>query len=413
MKSYVIVGTGARARYMFAKPIVEKWASTAKLTGLYDPNRIRAERLSEECGGVRVFDSFDQMLEQTQPDCVIVATVDSEHHQYIIRALEYGSEVITEKPMTIDAEKCRSILEAERRTGHKVTVTFNARFNPYTARVKELLVAGAIGQITHVHFEWNLDRVHGADYYRRWHRQLENSGGLLVHKSTHHFDVINWWLGKEPDEVYAYGDRLFYGKNHNQTGERCLTCAHKANCEFYLDIAGDPFLKSYYLDAEQEDGYLRDGCVFSDDITIFDTMSLNVRYQDRATLNYSLVSYSPYEGWRAVIHGTKGRLTAEKFSSGPDAAANTDRIVIHHSIGEVEVHQVPQRSGGHGGSDELLQQMLFEPGTPDPLEQQAGSWSGALSLCVGVAANKSIAENRPVNISELLDKEFKPNNDTL
>ena len=50
-----------------------------------------------------------------------------------------------------------------------------------------------------MHFEWALDTVHGADYFRRWHREKKNSGGLLVHKSSHHFDLVNWWLGDVPD----------------------------------------------------------------------------------------------------------------------------------------------------------------------------------------------------------------------
>jgi predicted dehydrogenase len=390
---------------MFAKPIVETWKNTAQLVGLYDSNRIRAERLSEECGGIPVFDSFAQMLENARPDYVIVATVDSVHHEYIIQALHAGCDVITEKPMTIDAPKCLAILQAEKETGRKVTVTFNARFNPYITRIKELLLSDTIGSVTHVHFEWNLDLSHGADYYRRWHRQLENSGGLLVHKSTHHFDIINWWLGSEPEQVFAYGDRLFYGPTRANRGTRCLTCSYKSECEFYLNIEEDSVLNAYYKEAESDDGYIRDGCVFSEDINIYDTMSLNVRYQDRVTLNYSLISYSPFEGWRATIHGTKGKLLAEVFTSGSQASEAFQNITTYEHSGEVTTHQVMKRSGGHGGSDALLQRTLFQPGVPDPLGQQADSRAGALSLCVGAAANVSIAEQRPVLIKELLKEE--------
>lgn len=63
-----------------------------------------------------------------------------------------------------------------------------------------------------MHFEWLLNTEHGADYFRRWHRDKRNSGGLLVHKSTHHFDLVNFWLNSEPETVYAQGDLRFYGK---------------------------------------------------------------------------------------------------------------------------------------------------------------------------------------------------------
>ena len=69
---------------------------------------------------------------------------------------------------------------------------------------------GTIGDVFSVHFEWLLNTKHGADYFRRWHRDKRNSGGLLVHKSTHHFDLVNFWLGTQPKTVFAMGDLRFY-----------------------------------------------------------------------------------------------------------------------------------------------------------------------------------------------------------
>lgn len=72
-------------------------------------------------------------------------------------------------------------------------MTFNYRYAPHNTKVAEIIRSGAIGQVTSVHFEWMLNTQHGADYFRRWHRDRRNSGGLLVHKSTHHFDLVNFW----------------------------------------------------------------------------------------------------------------------------------------------------------------------------------------------------------------------------
>ena len=58
-----------------------------------------------------------------------------------------------------------------------------------------------------MHFEWALDTRHGADYFRRWHRERKNSGSLLVHKSTHHFDILNWLIDEDPVKVNAFGTR--------------------------------------------------------------------------------------------------------------------------------------------------------------------------------------------------------------
>lgn len=80
---------------------------------------------------------------------------------------------------------------------------------PFVTRIKELIHEGCVGDILSVHFEWMLDTEHGADYFRRWHRKKENSGGLLVHKATHHFDMVNWLI----DDEAGKGERIRHKKD--------------------------------------------------------------------------------------------------------------------------------------------------------------------------------------------------------
>ncbi|MGH2558510.1 MAG: dihydrodipicolinate synthase family protein [Thermomicrobiales bacterium] len=404
MKRYALVGASNRALSMFAKPMIERYRDQARFVGIYDVNSVRSKVVSEQCGGIPVFDDFDEMLRRSRPDAVIVATVDRYHHEYIIRALEAGCTAITEKPMTIDAEKCRAILAAERRTGQQVIVTFNGRFRPYDVRAKKLLRQGAIGQVLSVDLEWALDRRHGADYFRRWHRRKENSGGLLVHKGSHHFDMVNWLLDREPRQVYAHGTRRFYGPTRAERGERCSTCSYASTCEFHVDYATDALKKALYFDAEHEDGYYRDACVFSDEIDIEDTMSLTVKYADDVLLTYSLVAYSPYEAWRATISGTNGRMELQEYESGPLAGGSAQSIRVYGPRGDVTTYDVPKGDGGHGGGDARLQERLFGAHSlPDPLDQMASSWAGAMSMLIGVAANRSMATAQCVAIDDLVN----------
>ena len=403
MRRYVLAGASSRALHMYALPVVERYRDSASLVGVWDVNSTRANYISRACGGVPVFRDFDEMLRQAAPDTVVVTTVDRTHHEYIIRALEAGCEVITEKPMTIDAEKVRAILTAEARTGRKVIVGFNYRYNPYMTRAKQLILDGAIGQVLSVDFEWLLDRVHGADYFRRWHRRKENSGGLLVHKATHHFDLINWWLADEPAQVFAIGARRFYGPTRAERGERCCTCAYQRSCEFYVDYAADPVMRALYFDAEHEDGYFRDRCVFADDIDIEDTMSATVRYRGGAQLAYSLIAHAAYEGWRAAINGTLGRIELQIPEGGALAQSPSNVISVFNARGEQTVHELSKAGPDHGGGDPRLLARLFgPPAQPDPLGHMAGSRAGAMSVLIGIAANASIASGRPVGIEELL-----------
>ncbi|MBQ9097380.1 MAG: Gfo/Idh/MocA family oxidoreductase [Clostridia bacterium] len=409
MKRYAQVGTSYRGYMMYASNLVKEFGDCAELVGLCDLNPKRAAVYNSELGtNIPIFTDFEEMINTVKPDVVIVTTIDRWHHEYIIKAMEMGCDVISEKPLTIDAEKYKLIAEAKERTGRELTVTFNLRFAPFPYRVKELISEGVIGDILSVNFEWILDTVHGADYFRRWHRYKENSGGLLVHKSTHHFDLMNWYLNQDPVAVNAFGGTKFYGKNGEKRGERCLTCQYKKECPYYFDIDSDDFMKKLYHDVEDVDGYYRDRCIFAEDITAEDSIALNIEYNKGTVVSYSLTTHTPYEGYRMCFNGTKGRMVVENFCRMIDtnhADEMTKKITIYNRLGEEIVYNYPindTRLGGHGGGDIRLLNMIIRGGVEDPLGQQAGLHEGAMSIMIGIAGNVSMKENRRVTIEELM-----------
>lgn len=407
MKKYVLVGCGSRGISTYAVPIVKQYGDVAQLCGVYDINPKRAALVSE-CAGeeIPVYSDFDEMLATTHPDTVIVTTKDSAHDDYVIRSLKAGCDVIVEKPMTTTFEKCLAIKNAKEQTGKNVTVTFNLRFQPFFKRIKELVASGVIGDILSVHYEWMLDTRHGADYFRRWHRQRENSGSLLVHKSTHHFDLVNWFLEEDPVEVNAFGTRRFYGPTRENRSERCLTCPYKNSCEFYLDIHRSD-LEKLYLACEDADGYFRDRCVFSEEIDIEDSVSVNVRYSGGAVMSYSLTAHSPYEGLNLVLNGTKGRMEIKRRMTGIKGyhEDSKDLVKIYNRRGEEIILNIPEGNrAGHGGADDYLRDMLFYGMKEDPLNQMSGIRAGMMSIGIGMAANVSMKENRRVALREFYEE---------
>ena len=402
MKRFALVGCGVRGISMYARPLSKYYRDVAQLVAICDSNPVRLAACNRYLEApVPAFTDFDAMLREVRPDAVIVATVDRTHHDFIIRSLEAGCEAITEKPMTIDDEKCRAILEAERRTGKRVTVAFNYRYSPQHQQIKRLIADGAIGRVLSVDFHWPLDYIHGADFFRRWHRRMDTSGGLLVHKATHNFDLINWWLDSEPEEVFAQGRRAFYGPTREQRGDRCLTCPHTETCEFFLDLRAQDYMRALYLDAELEDGYHRDGCVFADEIDIYDTMSATVRYTNCALLSYSMIAYSPWEGYSLAFNGTQGRLEVEFVERAPGRAPGVE-IALAPLRQPARAIEPELGTGEHYGGDRLLRDHLFRGAASDPLGLQAESRAGAMSILTGVGANRSIMEGRPVRIDDLL-----------
>jgi predicted dehydrogenase len=394
-----------------------------ELVALCDTNPSRLElsasRLPDQYATrVGLYDAaeFDRMIAECRPDTIIVTTPDYLHDTYIVLALRAGCDVITEKPMTIDLARLKGIVDAQRETGRSVTVTFNYRYIPAHTQLKDILLSGAIGEITAVDFRWYLDRVHGADYFRRWHRAKDRSGGLLVHKATHHFDLVNWWIGSHPATITALGSRRFYvpktAKSLGLTGhgERCHTCPVAALCPYRLDLEGDPELKSLYLDTEAADGYIRDGCVFSGDITIDDTMQVQVGYASGVSMNYTLCVYSPWEGYEIVFYGTDGELNHRHVGvhgifggTRHEADDNATTTVLHRHGEEPRQVEVWSGEGDHGGGDPLMLEQLLNPAaSDDPYRRRSSQVDGAWSILSGIASNVSIERGQTVRIEELL-----------
>lgn len=432
-KRYAVVGTGGRAAN-FVERIVKEYPETNEIVGLCDisPTRMQVynERMQEAghpAVPMFVADDFGRMLNETKPDAVIVTSVDATHHIYINAALEGGCEVITEKPMTIDAEKCQSVLDTVAKTGGKVRVTFNYRWMSAKTKVKELIANGVIGTVRSVNVDYLLNTSHGADYYRRWHSYLEMCGGLLVHKSTHHFDLVNWWIDSIPEQVFAYGKLAYYGKeNAVARGDEQFTGYDRytgnewalENDPFALNLKDGGNLEALYYNAEKDSGYKRDQNVFRDGIDIYDTMSVNVRYRNGVLLTYSLNSFAPREGERVCFNGDRGRIEYYAFGgahiirgqSEEELAKEQERdkgerkiVVYPHFQDPYEVEIPKPARGGHGGSDASLGDQIFAPNPPDdPWGRNAGHEQGAASIIIGAAANLSIRENRPFNVSDLI-----------
>ncbi len=413
---YVLAGCGGRGTGMFGVPLAKEFPRTARLVGLFDLN---AKRMAASAGiigepDLPQFTSFEQMLEQCDCDVVAVSTRDASHAGYIVAALEAGKAVVSEKPLCVSAEQCRRIIKAQERTGGTVFVTHNARYGAAEMAIYKLLRAGAIGRVLNMTFHELLDRRHGADYFRRWHRNKSNSGGLLIHKASHHFDLLNWWAGGKADQLTARGGLLFYGEKGPFHGPRCSACPHAKRCEFHVDMFASDKAKSLYQQAESEDGYVRDGCVFDPGIDIEDHASVLYNYDNGIEVTYSLQAYSPVEGYIISIEGTAGRLEYRTVKDtswlgggsivpGLEADKGTVLRLIRPGKG-VEDVEVTRQEGGHGGADPALRDEFFgAPLGKKVTERMAPLDQAVQAVLVGAAANVSIATGRPVDVQKLLE----------
>lgn len=431
-KRYALCGASTRGLYHFAHPLLglnhhagPNFDDRAELVGLLD---IDSERMEAFCQTVKrqipCYDASEmaRMIEETRPDVVLVTTPDYSHAQYIIAAMELGCDVIVEKPMVIDSKQIKAVREAEERTGQKVTVALNYRYTPTHKALRRMIMAGKLGRITNIEFSYNLDIRHGSSYFYRWNRERAKSGGMSIHKCCHHFDLINWLIGDEPEWVFAFGALNYYGPDgalrpRDESGWPLGPAEEKRQCFIFQkhyaerfspesdDIAGNvyplpssgqypPDLRRYIYDAQ---------------IDIEDTYSMVTRYRGGASMAYSCCFCSPWEGYILGINGTGGRVEvvhhSNPDSTGKNNSAAGDGLIIFFPLrGGREDIAVPAVVGGHDGADFVIQRDLFDHVSDESKELKlvAGSEDAAISVAMGEAVWRSAVERRPINVADLL-----------
>lgn len=428
-KRYAVVGVSNRAVYLFLDMIKDVYKDRAEVVAMLDKDRSRMDWYNRQRKtDLPCFlpDEFDKMVEQIKPDVVIVACQDGMHHHYVIKALKHDIDVIVEKPLTIDEEKCAALARAEAKSKGKVTVTFNYRYGPAATRIRELVAAGKVGEVISVDLSWYLDTYHGSSYFKRWNRLREVSGGLSVHKACHHFDLVHWWIGQHPEEIFAYGARNFYGPRgqHNPLrpeqigdGRTCLTCDVRQKCKYYMRWNRQEFRQGQavsideHVDAAQVyEDYSPRQCIYDPQINIEDTYAAVAKYDGGAFLSYSLNGSVPYEGFRLAINGTEGRVEYDELHAHnrlPFPFEFENPIWYIPMFGGRERIDVINLGGGHSGGDPLLLDELFIG--PDPLasvERTADLKDGIEAVLTGAAVRQSVDEHRIISVREMRERVF-------
>ena len=400
-----LVGTGYRGTYTWGKPVVEGYKDLVDMVALCDinPKRMAAAKKVMDIDA-RMYEAkdFDRMISESKPDIVIVTTTDCFHEKYIVRALELGCDVISEKPIAITTEQCQRITDTESRTGKKVYVGFNVRHMNESMEMKKILLSGELGKIIAIDYQECLNTLHGADYYRRWHGKKKYSGSLLLHKASHQFDLINWLLDAEPEDVQAIGKLAFYGYNNSYRSRNCRSCSFTQKCKFYWDITKDSEAMALYGNCEDADGYYRDGCVWDNKIDSYDTSAVQVNYNNGTQMSYSMNTFLPFEGQFICFSGENGRLEVRINAQQAWEVRGDSEFRLTKDRETTRFWTLKNSKGSHGGADERLKDMIFKPEIPDPLASKAGSRAGIMSSLIGIAARQSIETGQKVRIADLV-----------
>ncbi len=362
---YAITGLGTRAHKLYLPYLTDpEVIGRGRLVAMAD---VDPHRLAEASGRWPLpgFCTGDvrPMLEQMHPDVLIVTTPDYVHGAQIEAALDAGTAVLTEKPMTVDARQASAVVSAQRRSGAVVQVAHNLRYLNLHEEIKRLLGSGVLGEITGIFLSYRLAAEHGRSYFTRWHRQKWASGGLQVTKSCHHLDLCNWWLGEYPTEVVGWTRRKHYRGRSSPW----------------------PVTDEVPEDAD-----------------IDDTIDAVIRYPTGVLVHYSLSARCAWEGYTLTIQGTKGELSARyEIRDADGAPVQTDYELEVNLRGRPRrTIVVPREPGTHSGADARMLAKVLEPKTD---ANAAGAIDGAYAVATGEALTRSAATGVPSRIDEMLE----------
>lgn len=398
MKRVGIVGTSMRAG-AFAKALASRFTENYTIVGLMDLDEGKARGF---CAfnhiEAPIYTDFEAFLAECKPDLVLVATIDVFHESYIVKLLDRKIGVISEKPLCINAEQARSILAAHQRNPEVFAITsHNLRYAPYVKQIKEVLDSGAIGKVMRLSYSESLDRLHGTSYFRRWNSRRKNTNGLQLHKSCHHFDLLNYLMGTHAKYVSAEGMLKAYGQKvpHRFEGVRCHECAHKGECPDYSDYNHTLFAGYYTPDM----------CIWSPEIDIEDNYSASIVFENGVLGTYALCAHANYSGERIVFEGETGRLEYEsrvfREHINPKDVHDTmvtpiETLRVYH-FGKAGAEEIPVRheETSHGGADDALFADLFAPVPPSSLPTLE---DGIQAVLTGCAVVESIKTGRRIDV---------------
>ncbi|MFA6928852.1 MAG: Gfo/Idh/MocA family oxidoreductase [Lentisphaeria bacterium] len=398
MEKVAIVGCGLRM-LAFTSALSQTYCATHTVVALLDIDPGKMAGFARASGLLQAgqYTDFDRLCEECRPDLLIIGTVDAFHAEYVVRALDRKIAVICEKPLCINRQQCRDILAAQERNPEVFAVTsHNSRYRPVARTLKKLLQTGVVGRILSLEYRETLDQIHGKSYFRRWNSRRKYSNGLELHKSSHHFDKMNYLLDSHAVEVTASGALLAYGAQaaHRFSGINCHTCVHRSEC---------PDVGEYNKDLFDSTIYTPDLCIWSPEIDIEDTFAASIRFANGVFASYSLCAYASYEGEVIHLQGENGRIEARQLnykSSAEDVhnmKAVPEESIRIYRFGSPTPEEIPieHEAGSHGGADKLLFSELFaSPPSPALPTLQDGIYA----VLTGAAVVESIQQRKQIQV---------------
>lgn len=367
----IIVGGGHRSLTYAALSEIEK--DKMQIVGVADPNKERRETIAERFNipAERCFCGAEELSRAPKfADAVINGTMDHIHVETTVPLLAAGYDVLLEKPFAVNESEARKLVEAAEKYSRKVMVCFVLRYAPFYRKIKELILAGEIGEIISIETAEYVSYHHMSTSHVRgkWNNSEKCHSSMLLAKCCHDIDIMMWLMSEtKPMLVSSFGCNKQFRKENapKNSGTRCLVdcplvdeCLYSAK-RLYID---HPDRWSFYVwDAlenikeptiDDRINLLKTSpygvCAFKSDNNVVDHQSVSVLFENGATGIHNMVGGTS-SGTRTIhITGTKGVISGD-FEQGEFTLSKIDpRPNREH---EDTVFDLKIENDTHGGGD--------------------------------------------------------------
>lgn len=376
MKKLKLIVVGAGSRGSNYSNIMSQDKERFEIVAVAEPIESRRNFIKElyNLDDDMCFNDYKPLFERGKiADFALIATMDRDHCEPALKAIELGYDLLLEKPIAPTAEECIKIKNAANKKGVRVVICTVLRYTHIFKAIKNIIDSGRIGNIMSVNHEECVGNIHQSHSFVRgnWGNS-ERSSNMLLQKSCHDIDILQWLLNKKCKSVQSYGTCSFFRIENapEDTPEYCVngcriadTCPYNAVKIYYDDKKNEWFRTTAtkehlptdedVMKAISETQYGK--CVFKCDNDVVDHQVVNMLFEDDITVSFTMNAFN--KGGRYIhIMGTLGELRAALDGSTPISLYNFETK---------EEEKIPYIgkdgiTGGHGGGDQGIIRDLYD-----------------------------------------------------
>ena len=359
MKPIKIILIGAGQRGNAYSPYALSHPEELQIVGVAEPDPTRRKEYRQKYGLAEenCLQTWEDVFARNKwADAVMICTPDDLHYGPTMAAIAQGYDILLEKPISPSAQECVDIADAAGAAGVKVMVCHVLRYSPMFAQLKEIIDSGEIGEIVTVVHNENVGDIHHSHSFARgnWSKTAESSPMILA-KSCHDMDIMQWLIGKKCLALSSFGSLKFFNKDNcpPSAPPRC-TDGCDVDCPYdtrKLYLKGSEWFRSvaaghFNATDEEVEAALKTGpygrCVFQCDNDVVDHQVVSLAFEDGVTALFSMSSLTPDTSRSIKIMGTKGQIKAHTVPS---------TIIVTNFLTREEREIYVDAKGGHGGGD--------------------------------------------------------------